>query len=358
MKTAAAGLLCAAIFLFSCSMPGRCAEEQAKPEEPASGGLFQIVRQGRWGYMDRTGKVVVAPKFANTGEFSEGLGAVQVGDKWGYVDGTGSMVIKPQFDECGNFSEGLAAVQVGGQWGYVDRTGNMAVRAQFNLPAAPFSEGLAAVGHYEEAGGRPTSFAVWYIDKTGKRAFPASFTGIRNFSEGLAAVVVIKGVGEAMEVKVGYIDKTGKLVIPLREFEDVSGFREGLAMVMVGDKWGAIDKTGKMVIEPQFDGADVFCEGLAAIQKGGREKGKWGYADKTGGIVIQPQFDLAGGFSEGLAPVKVGDKWGYVDKSGKIVIKPRFDDCGRFSAGCAPVRVGDKSGYIDPSGGYILPPQK
>ena len=32
---------------------------------------------------------------------------------------------------------------------------------------------------------------------------------------------------------------------------------------------------------------------------------KWGYIDKAGTMVIEPQFDRAGSFSEGLAAVKI-----------------------------------------------------
>lgn len=49
------------------------------------------------------------------------------------------------------------------------------------------------------------------------------------------------------------------------------------------------------------------------------QNGKRGYIDKTGKIVINPQFDDARHFTEGLASVNIGDKWGYIDKAGKIV---------------------------------------
>ena len=47
---------------------------------------------------------------------------------------------------------------------------------------------------------------------------------------------------------------------------------------------------------------------------------RWGYIDKTGKIVINPQFDEAGTFSDGLAVVRLGDKFGYIDTSGKIAV--------------------------------------
>ena len=58
----------------------------------------------------------------------------------------------------------------------------------------------------------------------------------------------------------------------------------------IGDKWGYIDKSGKIVIEPQFDDASSFSEGLAAVCLGDYcpLRGKWGYIDKSGEYVWEP----------------------------------------------------------------------
>ncbi len=69
-----------------------------------------------------------------------------------------------------------------------------------------------------------------------------------------------------------------------------------------GNRYGYIDKTGHFVINPQFDFAWIFSEGLAAVLIGDEETGKWGYIDKTGHFVINPQFNFgAFNFSEGLS---------------------------------------------------------
>ena len=60
--------------------------------------------------------------------------------------------------------------------------------------------------------------------------------------------------------------------------------------------------------------------------------GRWGFVNKSGEIVINPQFDRAEGFAEGLAPVKMG-RWGYVDPAGKVAINPQFDRADSFSEG-------------------------
>ena len=40
---------------------------------------------------------------------------------------------------------------------------------------------------------------------------------------------------------------------------------------------GFIDKTGSFVINPEFDSAESFSDGLAAVRIGDYETGKWGF---------------------------------------------------------------------------------
>jgi hypothetical protein len=42
-------------------------------------------------------------------------------------------------------------------------------------------------------------------------------------------------------------------------------FSEGLAVVVVDNKFGYIDRTSKFVIEPQFTSAESFSNGLAMV---------------------------------------------------------------------------------------------
>src|SRR2546428_11275103 len=79
-----------------------------------TGGLFPIISKDRkWGYIDKTGKMIIQPQFEDIRFFSEGLACVTVdGKKYGYIDKTGSFVITPQYDAALSFSNGRAAVQI------------------------------------------------------------------------------------------------------------------------------------------------------------------------------------------------------------------------------------------------------
>lgn len=69
--------------------------------------------------------------------------------------------------------------------------------------------------------------------------------------------------------------------------------------ILVGDKYGYIDCAGKIIIEPQFDVAGVFSEGLAFVIAGERT----GYIDSTGFFVFElpDSVNQSSNFVSGLA---------------------------------------------------------
>lgn len=77
----------------------------------------------KWGYIDKTGKFVIEPQYAQAFMFSEGLAQVLTRGGTGFIDKTGKMVIAPQTWEVSNFDGGLAFVRQNGNSGYIDKTG-------------------------------------------------------------------------------------------------------------------------------------------------------------------------------------------------------------------------------------------
>ena len=332
-----------------------------EPQEE-EGLLFPIVRNGKYGFINKSGEVVIKPQFHSARDFSEGLAMICVKRKghylWGYIGKTGRIVIDPQFANIevrsGNFSEGLARVMLDRKYGYIDKTGQMVIEPQFEpFGAAPrdtgaFCEGLACIRLDGKYG---------YIDKAGQIVIEPEFEtfhiGFR-FSEGL--------VRAQFGRKWGYLNKSGEVAIE-PQFDGARDFSEGLAAVKIGGRMGFIDKTGSVVIEPQFSGWEFisgFSEGLARVWI----SKKWCFIDRKGGIVIELEPRLGAGrdFSEGRALVSIGYKEsykaGYIDKAGKVVVEPQFDYAQDFSEGLARVSVGRKKGYIDKMGNYVWEPTK
>jgi hypothetical protein len=169
----------------------------------------------------------------------------------------------------------------------------------------------------------------------------------------------------------GFIDETGAWVIEPR-FQDAYRFQEGLARVEIAGKWGYIDEKGELVVDAQFTEAHDFSEGLARVATGPLQDpadtfkvlitaSGYGFIDKSGSMAIAATWDDAGDFHDGLAAVMQGESCGYIDKKGKLVIPLEFAVATPFSEGLAAVGTLDDEfrgawGYIDKAGAWIVSP--
>jgi hypothetical protein len=338
-------------------------------------GLYPVCIDGKWGYIDDTGGVKIEPQFDSAFDFSEDLAIVALtenGDaKRGYIDTSGAIVIQPRFSYACDFSDGLAVVAENGEagpCGYIDTSGTLVIPMQYQRAGA-FSGGLGVVSNGN---------GQFFIDKTGATVLgPYDFAW--DFSEGLAYV--------EDEGRRGFIDSNGDWVGELKSavFDmssylscqfpfpgSAQGFAEGFMALQstsgmsppkmgYADK-GYVDETGAWVIEPRFNQACDFSEGLAAV--GVAENGglKWGYIDETGAWVIQPQFEYTWRFAEGMAVVGFTEngymKYGYIDKTGTVVIPMQYAQARDFSGGIAAVvsqsdAYSGYPSYIDRTGKVI-----
>lgn len=102
-------------------------------------------------------------------------------------------------------------------------------------------------------------------------------------------------------------------------------------------------KSGELVVNPQFDDAGPFSEGLALVKVGN----EYGYVDEAGKYVINPQFDAAWPYPR-FIPEKIGNAFVLYDKTERKYYYRdiSFKDIYPFSEELAPVKVGDKWGYI------------
>ncbi len=302
----------------------------------------------KYSYIDRTGKVVIdAGKYDGAGNFSDGLAAVYLEDKgWGFIDMSGKEVIELQFSSVRYFSEGLAGVQVGDKWGFIDKTGQVVIKPQYEVVNS-FSEGVAVVVKGNDA---------FLINKFGEAIFSRSMNDLQfNIHENARLSEGLIDAFDTVKSKTGFIDKTGKFVIEPK-FDDAAPFAEGLARVMVEEdgeeKVGFIDHSGQFVIPPTFNtDADFrrnsydFSEGLASLTEGLNptitEEAKFVYLDKKGTIVLFTNFFGAGPFRDGIALVYDDErkKCGYIDKSGKVIIPITYDFADDFSGGLAVVAI-------------------
>lgn len=227
---------------------------------PRETQLKPVYENGRWGYADQSGKLVIAAQFDAARPFARGLAQVGVVNeelpeidarpniKWGYIDERGRVVVELRYAVLRDFAEGMAAAAVldaekperpafrrgdrrNLRWGYVDVSGREIIPMQF-LAAGDFAEGLAAVSVAAEGSrgegslcGTPANYG--YIDKTGAFVIMPKFTHASPFKDGRA------------RVSVGHITYAGRCVCCGPRF--------------IGDH-GFVDRGGVFVADKPKDG--------------------------------------------------------------------------------------------------------
>jgi WG containing repeat len=318
--------------------------------------------------------------------------------RYGYIDKTGKFVIAPQFLKAGDFKNGFASVstategvskQLYGTYynAYIDKSGKPLYEpGLYRADGVCSTDGLCPVAKYEyddrEKAIRRETYQAGYIDTAGKLVIPLQHYGaVNTFYEGLALVKTPSdGNGKYPKSKYGFLDKTGNYAIP-PQFDQAEDFHEGLARVGITKTepdpkhsqksrsityYGYVNKTGKFIVPPKFlNAAPQFSEGMAwfGINSPSNKKMLWGYVNREGKIAIQPSSESDLGnfrldnidFHEGLAFFKGG----FMNQKGQVVIPSKFRGAKAFSEGFAEVQ--DKStgywGFINTQGEWMIPPQ-
>ena len=344
--------------------------------------LLMIRSKGKFGLIDRTGKLILPARYESLMGFDSSYRAsanayleiaegersrpVQIDHKWGYVDNTGKEMIPAQYSMAGPFRDGWAQVKDGKTWGIIDHKGKFVIKPQYSF-IGPFRDGIArvAIGGMPIEGGLPKS--KWgYINKKGDQIIPVTYDYAQSLSNGRALVNIGgKWRGNAgisfQGGKWGVVDNSGAFVVePKIEIAGGLSLDEktevdaaDLVPIKFDGKFGYRDRSWKLAIEPQFDEARPFSEQLAVTS----QASKFGYINKSGQWAIKPSFLTAGDFSEGLAPVTTEKGVRFIDKQGTEILKLNYDEAQSFHSGLAAVRFGKLWGYINKTGQYVHQPQ-
>lgn len=242
------------------------------------------------------------------------------GTKWGYIDRSGKMVIQPKYEDAQDFQDnGLAIVGMHGNYGLIDRSDRYVVSPIYQS-ISPFSEHRAIVIDHQ-------GFKM--IDEQGNVLTRRAYPYIAEVKEGRAVYYVTgQGSGDGAASRYGYLDADGREVIPA-QYEEANDFADGKAVVKIKDNhYALIDLQGRRLANYSFAYVGPLGEGMLAFQQG--QNGKYGYIDEQGNMVIPPTYTMAFPFHHGRAIVNTAEdyksKYGVIDPHGKWIIQPEYND--------------------------------
>ncbi len=276
--------------------------------KPFSAGFAAVKQNNQWGFIDSTGKMVVAPQYAETFERINAIGVVQTKQSkniiidlaqkgrqvlsfekgftllsehligfqkeghWGIMDTSGKVLINPQLDQVepleDKFHTGWVLYQKQGKWGFINPAGKMITKAVYDK----YPDRLRFITPHliQTIVKTKEDVRSGLITAEGKIIIPPKFDVHISISAVNSSQFLILespfSIDDAPDVAI-VVDDQGKMIVPESEgYEDIDDVKEGMAVVKKGGLYGYIDARGKLTIPPQYEYASDFSEGLALVR--------------------------------------------------------------------------------------------
>jgi hypothetical protein len=166
----------------------------------------------------------------NFGHRYIGLAFVKLNGKYGYINKVGDLVVPLKYDKAENFNGYRACVQLNGKYGLIDMTG-----AETVPPIYDYISTFEYPIHVE------LNNKHGFIDESGEEVIPIKYDAAGWFCRGNITYVKL---GE----KYGYINTVGDEVLPFI-YDEASTFLYCYANVTLNGQKGMIDSSGNFYPE-------------------------------------------------------------------------------------------------------------
>jgi hypothetical protein len=334
--------------------------------------LAAVSKDGKYGFINKSGEVVVNLKYNDVEAFHYGAAIVLEDSLYGLINRQGEFLIPPDYEELSETGGDLYIASVSGKYGYLHKIGGALTRFEFDI-ARDFKNNLAIVSIDEKYGIinskaeyilSPQYEELNFINDTllkasneeelwgivsihGDTLLPFAYDAIGDFSCDRALV--------AKNDKCGYVDSSGRIAIPLSYYFSPgllnSGqFQEGYALLKQKNKSVLVDSTGKV---KKFQGYEDYqrpSHGLIPVKRNKR----WGYADMNGKLQINCKYEFAYSFVDTLAVITQNNESGLIDTAGNVFIQPLYQEI-KVVEKAILVRKNNLWGLLSRSGILYLP---
>ncbi|MDR1110116.1 MAG: WG repeat-containing protein [Deltaproteobacteria bacterium] len=367
-------------------------------------GLAGVRLKGRWGFINMSGEIVIAPQFDLVGSFAHDLAEVLIDGKVGVINRHGDLVIKPQFARAIPFAENVV-IAAPGEWRSVYFRGREKLDNIKGLLS--FSPGLYGLYSVQSGWITEPEWEFEIFDHTGEISLiwakhkekdslyglmapdglwqaPPRYDHVQTLRDERAVVGVnnLRGAvdpegilvvplrplwlsywdngfalaRDSETLKEGLIDKAGNLVGG-RFFDKVSRGENGIGEVMFDSVWHGIDQQGNIVAHPRENKVFKECHsGLKLVYV----SGKLQFTDMSGKPTVPFLLDTMSMLTfdcNKINSIKYNGKWGYVDRNGRLLFDPpEFDNQYAFTDGYAAVQKNKKWGIISEQGKFTVLP--
>jgi hypothetical protein len=172
--------------------------------------LFPFEKDGKHGYLNEKGEVIIEPKFDLALYFSEGRALIAKSEgydeydlpifKYGYIDTKGDIIIPCRFDQAYAFSDGLAEVVIKDSILFIDKNGKTELAfhsiANSEINVYPEYYGYYYYDHGFKDGTAPlvVNNKVGFINKKGEFVIEPLYNGLGSFEQAMVVNPIENGI--------------------------------------------------------------------------------------------------------------------------------------------------------------------
>ena len=303
--------------------------------DPDDRSIGIVSENNRWGVQRADGSWLAKPQFNRVDALSNGLARVRVDGRYGFIDRSGQVVIAPVFDEAQAFlpSFPYTPVRQGESAGAIDRTGAWAFRIDADAVRLAVSFERSAAGPFGWHFRKDDKWGL--LDDGGHVLLNAEFDQPveRCTDERLVAYrnkewLYFTGDGSPLQPPDGRLLNASCGSVPPY-------------ILKLGDKFALADGDGREITPPIF-------EGLIAATTGtwnAKVDGKWGRIGPDGHWLIEPKFEYLSRSSP-IIVAAADTKRGFLKPDGSWLIEPKFEAARARDAETAFVSINGSTGVM------------
>ncbi len=226
-------------------------------------------------FIDNTGQVRLdVSEYDDVRPFSEGLAVVEKNGKFGYINQEGQLVIPIKYLDADDFVDGSAYVETITDYRYIDTAGNE-VESAYDYDTVEESENyyVISTGYYGDEGVADRS--------SGRIILEPKYYSVSDMGDGLFEIM-------DENYNYGFFNaEAGKLVEP--QYSYIEYMAQTGDIYVENDAYlsGVIDPEGNTVLEMIYDNISVAGTNLYTVEA----DGYYGVVDKSGTPIVKPMYD-------------------------------------------------------------------
>ncbi len=250
--------------------------EQSFPEN----NELKIHNKYAYKFLNNKGEVVIdLSEYERVRPFSGGRAVVEKDGKFGYIDTTGKIVIPLKYTLAEDFNSGEAYVQIGEKTSFIDPDGKVLESEIDYIDVNPDSEFYVISAESDDTSGFYSKVGV-AKRSTNQIVLEPTYSSITHAGSGIFEI-------RDTDYKYGiYNANTGQIIEPQYEYMTIYP-EENRVLVETADfKKGILDISGKVILEPVYSYIGLNYDGLYELEK---ETGA-GIATRDGQIVLDAVY--------------------------------------------------------------------